>query len=160
VIRHLRRKIADRRFDRATRRYEQSHQQVKIVLSLDGREMGRQIVAAQKLSRATNAALAPPKHYQLKRYRTPEQIAARILVLRAKADRIVAYNATRDATVLDAKQLRIMAERGRVAGRDAFPPGVLFSIGKTIDILYSRLKQIYVTEACRYVITVDSREVA
>lgn len=74
-------------------------------------------------------------------YRTAPEIRARLAVLYEKADRVTVYNQTLNAAVLDAKQLKVMHKRGRVPGRDLFPP-YLHSLGSTIDRLQTRLKSL------------------
>lgn len=65
----------------------------------------------------------------------PHEIPARLL----KADRIVAYDRTRDADVLDWKQREIMRDLLLEPGVDKFPRHVFHTLKRTID----RLETIY-----------------
>ena len=78
----------------------------------------------------------------LSNYRTLPQVRARLAVLYAKADRIVAYNATLDPSVLDEKQLVTMVEQKRTLGVDTYPPRAFTSLRRGIDILKAREKRL------------------
>lgn len=86
--------------------------------------------------------MSPP----LASYVDPSEIRARLAVLHDKAWRINAYNATctlggvPEADLLDEKQRIILAARYR-DGRP-FPRDVRKTLGRTIDVLQARLKQI------------------